>query len=135
MIALLKNAARRAEIYKKINASTKNGNDDQASATAPSFILKEQPLLSTFATFWQSLSDFTSLGNIALPVLSEILYTYNHIRMLGFGGASFSPDKDIPDLSGKVVLVTGGRQILLVLNGTRSYANALQVTPVSDKNP
>lgn len=26
-----------------------------------------------------------------------------------FGGVSFVPDRDIPDLSGKVVLVTGGR--------------------------
>lgn len=28
-----------------------------------------------------------------------------------FGGVSFVPDKDIPDLSGKVILVTGGRPI------------------------
>ena len=26
-----------------------------------------------------------------------------------FGGKSFSPEKDIPDLSGKVILVTGGQ--------------------------
>lgn len=28
--------------------------------------------------------------------------------MFGFGGKSFSPEKDIPDLAGKVILVTGG---------------------------
>jgi hypothetical protein len=28
--------------------------------------------------------------------------------MFGFGGLTFKPDTDIPDLSGKVVLVTGG---------------------------
>ncbi|KAB8300820.1 hypothetical protein EYC80_002748 [Monilinia laxa] len=27
---------------------------------------------------------------------------------LGLGGVSFEPEKDIPDLSGKVILVTGG---------------------------
>jgi hypothetical protein len=36
------------------------------------------------------------------------------------GGVSFTPEKDIPDLSEKVILVTGGRQ---TLNSTltRSY--------------
>ncbi|KAL8721896.1 MAG: hypothetical protein Q9225_001532 [Loekoesia sp. 1 TL-2023] len=28
--------------------------------------------------------------------------------MFGFGGKTFTPDKDIPDLTGKVILVTGG---------------------------
>ena len=30
------------------------------------------------------------------------------ITMFGFGGKSFNADTDIPDLSGKVILVTGG---------------------------
>lgn len=29
-----------------------------------------------------------------------------------FGGNTFSPEKDIPDLSGKVILVTGGQSSL-----------------------
>lgn len=29
-----------------------------------------------------------------------------------FGGDTFSPEKDIPDLSGKVILVTGGQSSL-----------------------
>ena len=28
--------------------------------------------------------------------------------MFGFGGKTFDPEKDIPDLAGKVILVTGG---------------------------
>jgi hypothetical protein len=34
--------------------------------------------------------------------------TFNELS-LGFIGESFQPDRDIPDLTGKVVLVTGGR--------------------------
>lgn len=29
--------------------------------------------------------------------------------MLGFGDNSFAPETDIPDLAGKVILVTGGK--------------------------
>lgn len=29
-----------------------------------------------------------------------------------FGGDAFSPEKDVPDLSGKVILVTGGQSSL-----------------------
>lgn len=29
--------------------------------------------------------------------------------MFGLGGKSFVPEKDIPDLAGKVILVTGGK--------------------------
>lgn len=32
-----------------------------------------------------------------------------------FGGKSFDPEKDIPDLSGKVIIVTGGTDPPLIL--------------------
>lgn len=33
-------------------------------------------------------------------------------NFLGLGGVTFKPDNDIPDLSGKVILVTGGTYLL-----------------------
>lgn len=29
--------------------------------------------------------------------------------MFGFGGKSFAPETDIPNLAGKVILITGGK--------------------------
>ena len=40
--------------------------------------------------------------------------------MFGFGGKSFNADIDIPDLSGKVILVTGGMYKKL---GERPYVD------------
>ena len=36
------------------------------------------------------------------------LYLKDQDTMFGFGGKSLNADSDIPDLSGKVILVTGG---------------------------
>ena len=33
-----------------------------------------------------------------------------------FGGKKFNPDKDIPDLTGKTILVTGGTIIYSIAN-------------------
>ena len=38
----------------------------------------------------------------------EEIYLKDQFTMFGFGGKSFNADTDIPDLSGKVILVTGG---------------------------
>jgi len=36
-------------------------------------------------------------------------HTLNNIEMFGFGTPTFVPDRDIPELTGKVILVTGGK--------------------------
>lgn len=37
-----------------------------------------------------------------------------------FGGKKFNPDKDIPDLTGKTILVTGGTIIYSTANTTET---------------
>lgn len=37
--------------------------------------------------------------------------------MLNFGGLSFNPATDIPDLSGKVIFITGGMYLSIEANG------------------
>lgn len=51
-----------------------------------------------------------SLYLLQLPILSFFSCSMPHaISIMNlFGGISFNPDEDIPDLSGKVVFVTGG---------------------------
>lgn len=50
-----------------------------------------------------------------------------------FGGKSFDPEKDIPDLSGKVIIVTGGTHSSLILSHEHksdAHLKLLQEIPV-----
>ncbi len=57
---------------------------------------------------------FLLLHSLSHP-FNAIQSNLSHLLPLTmFGGAKqFSPDKDIPDLSGKVIIVTGGEQCCL----------------------
>ncbi len=52
----------------------------------------------------------TLVTKLAPVELESYIYIPQHLVMFGFfeGGVTFEPEKDIPDLSGKVIFVTGG---------------------------
>ena len=53
-------------------------------------------------------SDFRLLLSVAIShPLAAVEILLPQLDM--FGGISFNPDTDIPDLSGKIILVTGGK--------------------------
>ena len=62
---------------------------------------------------FQELSDLSTLAvqGILHPIDSLSAYVLPSIFLNMFGGISFNPAQDISDLSGKVVLVTGGKRI------------------------
>jgi len=51
-----------------------------------------------------------------------------------FGGVHFVPDRDIPDLTGKVVLVTGGKFKLIFMGSHRDNLISLQEMLVWEKS-
>ena len=66
------------------------------------------PATLNFSSNLQDLRDLTGLvtSNIFHPFTVIQIYFPN---MWPFSGATFKPETDIGDLSGKVILVTGGR--------------------------
>lgn len=61
----------------------------------------------------QAITDLRDFRHVVFesvlhPVEAYKAYLTNLNAYDLFGGNSFSPEKDIPDLSGKVILVTGG---------------------------
>lgn len=74
-----------------------------------------------------------------LPHFAVDVYTY---IMAWFGSKTFEPAKDIPDLSGKVILVTGGMALLVpntrphLLSELNNTVNpSTQATQASAKKP
>lgn len=68
------------------------------------------PNSSLFLIHFTELLDFSSLiSHSLLHPLSALNTNLPHLNPLNmFGGKSFNPATDIPNLNGKVILVTGG---------------------------
>ena len=69
----------------------------------------------------QTLTDLLEFRHVFFEIVLHPVEAYKaylpHFDIYDlFGGNSFSPEKDIPDLSGKVILVTGGQSSLPTLN-------------------
>lgn len=79
---------------------------DVQSRKLSKFVSPEARLAPSFL----ELADFSKVIRHSILHPIEALDTYlphlNPIKMLG--GKTFNPEIDIPDLSGKIVLVTGG---------------------------
>ena len=65
----------------------------------------------------QALTDLLDFRHAFFELILHPVETYKaylpHLTIYElFGGNSFSPEIDIPDLSGKVILVTGGQSSL-----------------------
>ena len=65
----------------------------------------------------QAITDLLDIRHAFSELFIHPVDTYHaylpHLNIYElFGGNTFSPEKDIPDLSGKVILVTGGKSSL-----------------------
>ena len=80
----------------------------------------------------QAITDLRDFRHAFFELFLHPVDTYHalaHLKVYElFGGNSFSPEKDIPDLSGKVILVTGGSSSLhsLRCNLLTYYQQAMQ---------
>jgi hypothetical protein len=102
-----------------------NGAEEQTSQTSVFGTAHEQETQPTSSTTSLIPASTSSVFEETVALSSWVLTTLYHpidafrahasyINPFNmFGGASFTPDKDIHDLSGKVLLVTGGTYSLL----------------------
>lgn len=88
----------------------------------------------------QALSDLLDFTHLILEALLHPIEAVKAYlpRMFGLfgGGKTFNPIKDIPHLAGKVILITGGKQIVMTHNyrkywspASRVYANSPPTSP------
>ena len=80
-------------------------------------ILRQQPLQKLHDTpFSQTFTELIDFRHLIFASLLHPIEAFNaylpQFKMFGlFGGKTFAPKTDIPDLAGKVILVTGGRYL------------------------